>query len=114
LNPSDLLPLALSLGAGICLGIFYFFGLWLTVRRLTTARRPVLMSLSSFFGRLAVVLLGFYFVMGGRWERLIACFVGFLAVRVVLVRRWGPDRQDDSLFRKIEAGRNRCHMKISK
>mgnify|MGYP001821762030 CR=1 FL=1 len=114
MNVSDLLPLALSLGAGIGFGIFYFCGLWLTVRRLPTARRPVLMSLSSFFGRLAVVLLGFYFVMGGRWERLIACFVGFLAVRVLLVRRWGPDRQDDSLFSKIEAGRNRCHMKISK
>jgi len=114
LNPSDLLPLALSLGAGICLRIFNFFGLWLTVRRLTTARRPVLMSLSSFFGRLAVVLLGFYFVMGGRWERLIACFVGFLAIRVVLVRRWGPDRQEDRLSSKRGAGRDSHHMKISK
>jgi len=113
LNPSDLLPLALSLGAGIGLGICYFFGLWLTVRRLTTARRPVLMSLSSFFGRLAVVLLGFYFVMGGRWERLIACLVGFLAIRVVLVRRWGPDGQEDRLSNKIGAGRDSCHMKIS-
>lgn len=114
MNASDLLSLVLSLGAGIGLGIFYFCGLWLTVRRLTTARRPVLMSLSSFFGRLAVVLLGFYFVMGGRWERLIACLVGFLAVRVVVVRRWGPDRQDDSPSGKIGAGRDSCHMKISK
>jgi len=107
LNPSDLLPLALSLWAGIGLGIFYFFGLWLTVRRLTTTRRPVLISLSSFFGRLAAVLLGFYFVMGGRWERLIACLVGFLAVRVVVVRRRGPDRQDESVSSKIGAGRDR-------
>ena len=114
MNASDLLPLALSLGAGIGLGIFSFFGLWLTVRRLTTARRPVLMSLSSFFGRLAVVLLGFYFVMGGRWERLIACLVGFLAVRVVVMRRWGPDRQDHSLSSKIGAGPDSRHMKMSK
>lgn len=114
MNPSDLLPLALSFGAGIGLGIFYFCGLWLTVRRLTKARWPVVMSLSSFFGRLAAVLLGFYFVMGGRWERLIACLVGFLVVRVVLVRRWGPDRPDDSLSSKIGAGSDSCHMKISK
>ena len=114
MNVSDLLPVALSLGAGIGFGIFYFCGLWLTVRRLTTARRPVLMSLSSFFGRLAVVLVGFYFVMGGRWERLIACLVGFLAVRIVVVRRWGPNRHDDGVSGKVGAGRDSFHIKISK
>jgi F1F0 ATPase subunit 2 len=52
------------------------------------------MSVSSFFGRLAVVFFGFYYGTGGRWERLIACLAGFLVVRIVVVRRWGPARED--------------------
>jgi hypothetical protein len=29
------------------------------------------------------VLAGFYFVGGGHWDRLAACFVGFAAARVI-------------------------------
>lgn len=92
----ELLPLMLALAAGIGLGIFYFGGLWLTVRRLPTARWPAFLSLSSFFGRLSVVLFGFYLVMGGHWERLLVCLFGFLVVRVILVRLWGPERKAES------------------
>lgn len=88
---SNLLPLILALAAGIGLGVFYFGGLWLTVRRLPTAQRPALLSLLSFFARLGVVLFGFYFVMDGRWVRLLVCLLGFLGARVILVRRWGPE-----------------------
>ena len=91
---TEWLPLGLCFLAGIGLGAFYFYGLWLTVRKLPTARRPLRLSLLSLFGRLAVVLAGFYFVMGGRWERLIVSLVAFLGVRTVLVRRWGPERSD--------------------
>ncbi|NVM21540.1 MAG: ATP synthase subunit I [Desulfobacterales bacterium] len=80
----------IALISGFGLGIFYFGGLWLTVGKLPTARRPALLSLASFFGRFGVVLVGFYFVMGGHWERLLACLLGFLATRSILVRRWGP------------------------
>ena len=88
----ELLSLMPAFAAGIGLGVFYFGGLWLTVRRLPTARRPVFLSLCSFFGRLGGVLLGFYLVMGGHWGRLLVCLFGFLLARVILVRRWGPDR----------------------
>lgn len=88
----ELLPLMLALAAGIGLGMFYFGGLWLTVRRLPTTRRPAFLSLLSFFGRLGVVLFGFYLVMGGHWERLLVCLSGFLGVRIILVRLWGPNR----------------------
>ena len=90
------LPLILALAAGIVLGTFYFGGLWLTVRRLPTAQRPALLSLLSFFVRLAVVLFGFYFVMDGRWVRLLVCLLGFLGARVILVRRWGPEGMKSS------------------
>ena len=92
MSASELIRLALSLGAGVVLGIFYFGGLWLTVRKLPGARQPVLLSLSSFFVRLAVVLAGFYLVMSGRWERVLLCLLGFLCVRFAAVRLWGPNR----------------------
>lgn len=88
----DLLPLMLAPAAGIGLGIFYFGGLWLTVRRVPTARRPVLWSLCSFFGRSAVIVFGFYLLMGDCWKRLLTGLLGFVGVRIVLVRLWGPDR----------------------
>jgi F1F0 ATPase subunit 2 len=93
---AKLLPLILALAAGIVLGTFYFGGLWLTVRRLPTAQRPALLSLLSFFARLGVVLSGFYLVMDGHWQRLLACLLGFLGVRFLLVRRWGPEGMKSS------------------
>jgi F1F0 ATPase subunit 2 len=103
LNASDVLPLALAFVAGIVLGAFYFYGLWLTVRKLPSARRPVVMSLSSFFGRLAVVLVGFYFVTASQWERLVVCLVGFLVVRMVLVRVLGPQGKNGKPDVQIKA-----------
>ncbi len=89
----SLLPtMAFALIAGIGLGLFYFGGLWLTMRRLPTTRWPVPLALSSFLGRTAIVLVGFYFVMGGRWERVVVCLVGFLMARFLLTSRLRPDR----------------------
>jgi F1F0 ATPase subunit 2 len=82
--------LVLAFVAGLGLGLFYFGGLWLTVQRLPQARHPGLLTLVSLIVRLGLTLAVFYLVMAGRWERLLACLVGFLLVRLVLVRRWGP------------------------
>jgi F1F0 ATPase subunit 2 len=77
--------------AGMALGFFYFGTLWLTVRRMADARYPGSLSLVSFFGRLVVILSGFYLVMGGHWERLLASLIGFLLIRGLLIRRLQPD-----------------------
>ena len=92
---SPFLPLVLAWAAGIGLGLFYFGGLWLTVRQLPTCRWPAPLLLGSFVGRTAVVLVGFYFVMGGRWERMLACLVGFIMARLFLVSRLRPQRLPD-------------------
>lgn len=89
---SSLLPLLLAFAAGLGLGLFYFGGLWLTVRRLPTSRHPVPLMLVSFAARTAVAVVGFYFVMGGRWERALACLAGFLVMRFVLTVQLRPDR----------------------
>ena len=87
---SDLLRLLLALAVGLLLGLFYFGGLWWTVRRLPTARRPALLTLVSLTGRLAITLAGFYLVAGGRWERFAVSVLGFVAARMIVTRRLSP------------------------
>jgi F1F0 ATPase subunit 2 len=82
----DVVNLSLAVLAGLVLGLFYFGGLWLTVRRITCSKRPALLMLGSFVFRLLVTLCGFYLVMDERWELLLACLTGFLVTRFVLTR----------------------------
>lgn len=82
------IPAALFMGTG--LGLFYFGGLWLTVKRLSQSSQPALLSLASFFVRTAVALSGFYYVMEGRLALLLAAMTGFLIIRFFLVRLISP------------------------
>ena len=102
----DLLSLLLALVAGLGLGSFYFGALWLTVRQLPSTQRPFFLSFLSFLVRLAVTLFGFYLAMGGHWERLLVCLVGFVGIRNVLTRVWGPDRRWRPFFAK--RGEKQC------
>jgi len=88
---SGWIPIVLSLVAGLVLGLVYFGGLWLTVRGVTTTRRPVLLFAASFIGRTALVVAGMYLVMDGSWQRMLACLAGFVIVRQVMVSRLRPD-----------------------
>ena len=87
---SDALWLVVALVAGVGLGLFYFGGLWLTIERLPQSKSPALFAMISFVGRTVLTLVGFYYVMGDSWQRLVACLVGVVVARVVLVRRLGP------------------------
>ena len=87
---NGMLVLVLAFIAGLALGAFYFGGLWLTVRRLAETSRTALWFGASFVIRTGVTLIAFYFVMGGRWERMVACLIGFLIVRQVLIHRLKP------------------------
>ena len=84
------LALLLAFGAGLVLGLFYFGGLWWTVNRVATAGQPGLLMLASMLLRGGVVLAGFWLVMDGQLDRLIACVVGFFIMRTVLIRRLRP------------------------
>ncbi len=89
---SGFIMLILAGIAGVGLGLFYFGGLWLTVRRLPDSDWPALLFLGSFVGRTALTVLGFYLVMDGRWERVLACLVGFIMARQFLISRLRPGR----------------------
>ncbi len=81
--------------AGTALGLFFYAGLWLTVRSLPRARHPVLLALGSFWIRILVVLAGVLLLMKGRWQYLVVCLVGFLVGRIAvwkaLPERTEPD-----------------------
>ncbi len=93
---SDVLILALSGLAGLGLGTFFFYGLWLTVRKTLTAATPAIWMLGSFVVRMGITVTGFYYVGNGNWQRLLASLLGFIVARylvIYLTRRTDPQPQ---------------------
>lgn len=93
---SEFLTLAPALVAGLSLGALFFGALWWTVRRGLSSRRPALWFLGSLLVRTSIVLAGFYVVSGGRWDRLLACLLGFVIARQIATRLIGPPAEPHS------------------
>jgi F1F0 ATPase subunit 2 len=81
---SEIPTVALAGLAGALLGAIFFGGLWWTVGHGVSARRPALLFVTSVVLRMGITLVGFYFVSGGQWKRLVACLVGFVIARTVV------------------------------
>ncbi len=83
---NDLAVNMFSLAAGALFGIFYFHGLWLTLRKLPFTGQPVLLIMGSFLGRTALCVLGFYLVVKMvNLEGLIISIIGFTASKFAIV-----------------------------
>ena len=78
--------IVLALFAGLFLGIFYFGGLWLTVKHALKSKEPIRWFLGSLILRTGMVLLGFYYVSLGSWHYMLACLLGFVIGRYTLIR----------------------------
>tara|TARA_R110001583_G_scaffold45759_2_gene143838 strand:+ start:17093 stop:17374 length:282 start_codon:yes stop_codon:yes gene_type:complete len=87
--------LILSLIVGMALGLFFFGGLWWTVRKATTSTNPALWFLGSVMLRMTVVMSGFYVVMAGDWRRLCLALLGFIIARM-LITHFSPSPQVNS------------------
>ncbi len=87
--------LAVAVAAGAVAGLVYFGGLWWTVRRLPTARRPVALSLGSFALRTAAAVAIIFFAAREHWLLLVVCMAALVVVRTVMVRMLGPARPVD-------------------
>jgi len=81
----ELSSLILPLAVGLGLGLFYFGGLWLTVRHIAQSRHPGALVAMSFLVRTAITSGGFGMVMQGQWERVAACMLTFLVVRFAMI-----------------------------
>jgi len=91
MTATEILYLVLAFIAGIGLAGLHFAGLWLTISKLATSKHPGVLTMLSLLVRLSLTLTAIYFVMGGHWQRLLACVVGFFIARLVAVRIWGPN-----------------------
>ena len=78
--------LALSLASGGLLGALYFGCLWWSVRRLADRAHPAAWFFSGLIFRLALAMTGFYLALQSGLGAFTACLVGFIAVRMALVR----------------------------
>ena len=79
-------PLTLGLAwvAGVGLGAVFFGGLWWTIRKGVSSRRPTLWFLGSLLLRTGLAVAGFYLVSGGHLERLLLCLLGFIMARLAV------------------------------
>ena len=83
---NETLTLILVGAAGAALGAIFFGGLWWTVRKGVSSPRPALWFFGSMVVRMTIVLAGFYLVGRGHWERLVACLLGFIIARFIVMR----------------------------
>jgi F1F0 ATPase subunit 2 len=81
--------LILAFLSGLALGAFFSLNLWSSVKKMTDEQTPWHVLFVNYVLRIGVVAVGFYIVMDGHWERMIAALGGFVLMREILVRRLG-------------------------
>ena len=101
---SDLPTLTLAFVAGALLGAFFFGGLWWTVQKAITSKQPATWFLGSLLLRTCLILTGFYLVAQGHWSRIVACLLGFLMARFLVVRRLSRPTAEGLIELESEAG----------
>ena len=75
----------ISFIAGIALGIVFFGGLWLTVRKAMSSNRPAIWFVASLLIRSALVISGLYWATGQQWQRLLVSLSGFILSRFLVL-----------------------------
>jgi len=83
---NETLILVLALATGVLLGTIFFGGLWWTVQKGVSSKRPALWFFGSLLLRTSIALVGFYFIARGHWERLLVCLLGFVIARLIVMR----------------------------
>ena len=81
---NDTVTLVLALVTGVVLGGLFFGGLWWTVCKSVSSKQPAFLFLGSLLLRTSIVLVGFYFIARGHWERLLVCLLGFVMARLIV------------------------------
>ncbi len=82
---------------GAALGLLFFGGLWLTVRRGLGSARAGLWFAASSILRVAAALYGMHWLTAGRWQQLLPCVAGFYIARHAVTRVAGaPSAKEDA------------------
>jgi len=95
---NEIIYMVLSLFCGLILGLFFFAGLWWTIKKSMISKHPALLVLSSMIIRICVVLIGFYYISLGNWKRILSCLAGFIIAKFILTRltKSEPERKDNN------------------
>jgi F1F0 ATPase subunit 2 len=92
----------LALLEGALLGVFFFAGLWWTVRKMASSKQVALLFLGSMLLRTSIVIMGFYFILDGdNWQHLLVGLLGFIIARIIVTRL---TRNADQYKTSITAG----------
>lgn len=80
-----------AFAAGILMSLFYFGFLWWTVQRIPSMKYPVISIVGGYALRMVITLFVFYLIARyGDWLYLLISLAGFILMRIILVRKWGP------------------------
>lgn len=100
---TNVLEIALPAAAGFGIGLFYFFGLRLTLRIVQTSRRPVTVLLASFFSR-TIIAAGLFALVGGdSLRRFGLALLGFIVARMIVVAVGAGTRENPMPSNQKEA-----------
>jgi F1F0 ATPase subunit 2 len=83
---ASMLEITIAGTTGVLLGLFFFGGLWWTLRRAFESPRPALWVGASMLLRMAVVVAGFIAASAGDWHKMLACLLGFWAARWLVLQ----------------------------
>ena len=86
----QILIIARGFVGGLVVGLFFFGGLWWTVKRVPRSSRPLLLIFGSLIVRVVVSLTAVYFICDADWRRYLAALLAIFIVRLIIVRRDGP------------------------
>jgi F1F0 ATPase subunit 2 len=81
---------------GMLLGLFYFGGLWLTVRRIPVVKSPKRVLLLSFVARITAAVFCFWLILRQDPATFGVTVLFFFLVRVVLTRMLGNRAGEDA------------------
>ncbi|WP_367754238.1 ATP synthase subunit I [Flavobacterium sp. WC2430] len=83
---NDVLQLFFAFTLGIILGGLFFAGLWFTVKKAVQSTIPLVWFGLSFLIRVFILLFGFYSISHTSYPKLIACLLGFITARIIILR----------------------------
>ncbi|WP_186754982.1 N-ATPase subunit AtpR [Echinicola salinicaeni] len=78
----------LKILGGAALGLVFWLGLLWTIQYGLRSKYYALLFPLSFFFRLAITVLGFYYLAETNWVNLMVVFLGFFSIRLVFLRRF--------------------------
>ena len=93
--------LMVALVTGLLLGAMFFSGLWWTVQKGVSSKRPALWFVGSLLVRTSIAVAGFYFIARGHWQRLIVCLIGFVVARLIVTRLTQSGEKSAYLTQKV-------------